>query len=297
MTSPLFDLYVMVDWSSAAVPARGTDSIWAATLDAITGDSTVENLPTRRQAFAAVRRVLLDAPERRVLVGFDFPYGYPAGFAGALGLPEPDWRSVWRELVSTIEDDERNRNNRFDVAAWLNSRLGGGPGPFWGRPANRTDEHLSTHKRHTFPHHGLTEFREAEVRLRASRRQAFSVWQTCYAGSVGGQALVGIPVLERLITDSALAWRSEVWPFTTGFVADPTAGRGDTIVHAEVWPGAIEVDRSLHAVKDAAQVLSLCRWAAHLDASGGLGPLFAPSLPTDAAATAVAEEGWILGVV
>jgi hypothetical protein len=108
--------------------------------------------------------------------------------------------------------------------------------------------------------------------------------------------LVGIPVLERLITDADLATRSEVWPFTTGFVADPTLGRGNTVVHAEIWPGAIDVDRGLHPVKDAAQVLSLCRWAADLDACDGLGALFAPSLPPDVAATAVAEEGWILGV-
>ena len=28
--SPVFDAYVMVDWSAAAVPATGADSIWIA---------------------------------------------------------------------------------------------------------------------------------------------------------------------------------------------------------------------------------------------------------------------------
>jgi precorrin-8X/cobalt-precorrin-8 methylmutase len=311
----LFDVFVMVDWSSASTPTRGADSIWSATLDVATGDASVVNHATRAAAFSAVRATLVDAAGRRVLVGFDFPYGYPAGSATALGLDpgcrdprcldptcldprclDPTWRSLWRELTSSITDDERNRNNRFDVAAQLNARLGDGPGPFWGCPRGRDGGRLSTHKHHAFPHLGLAEYREPERRLRASGRHAFSVWQTAYAGSVGGQALVGIPVLQRLVGDPGLSSRSQVWPFTTGFVADPTAGGADTIVHAEIWPGAIDVDRALHAVKDAAQVLSLCRWAAALDAVGGLKGLFAPALPADVAATAVREEGWVLGV-
>ena len=293
--TPLFDLFVMVDWSSANVPTRGKDSIWAATLDVRNERETVVNHPTRREAFDATHALLCDATGSRVLVGFDFPYGYPAGFAAALGLA-PSWRSVWDELARLVGDDARNLNNRFDVAAVLNGRLGGGPGPFWGCPRDREDERFSTHKRHAFPLGGLLEYREAEARLRAMGRRAFSVWQTCYAGSVGGQAIVGIPVLAHLVGAPALARRTEVWPFTTGFVADPTGGRAHAVVHAEIWPGAIDVDRALHPVKDAAQVLSLCRWAAGLDAHGELGRLFAPELSPDVAAVAVAEEGWVLGV-
>jgi hypothetical protein len=292
----LFDLVVMVDWSSANQPTRGRDSIWSAVLDVATGESAVVNHPTRAHAAAAMRDLLVAAAARRVLIGFDFPYGYPKGFAARLVPGEGTWSSVWRELSRLVTDDERNRNNRFEVAARLNARLGGGPGPFWGCPAGREDHRLSTHKRHTFPHRGLPEFREAERRLRAQRRQAFSVWQTCYAGSVGGQALVGIPVLHRLLTDERLAPRSHVWPFTTGCAADPTFGRADAIVHAEIWPGAIDVDLGAHAVKDAAQVLALCTWAARLDGRGELTALFAPDLPPDVAATAVVEEGWVLGV-
>lgn len=291
----LFDVFVMVDWSSANRPVRGKDSIWSATLDIGSGTSTVVNHPTRAEAFAATRALLCEATDRRVLVGFDFPYAYPTGFAAALGLL-PSWRSVWDELFRLVFDDERNRNNRFEVAAALNGRIGNGPGPFWGCPRGRDDAHFSTHKRHTFPLGGLREYREAEARMRAIGKQAFSVWQTCYAGSVGGQAIVGIPVLARLVAAPALAQRTSVWPFTTGFVADPTGDRRDAIVHAEIWPGAIDVDRTLHPVKDAAQVMSLCRWAADVDAAGGLGALFAPDLPADATDVAVAEEGWILGV-
>ena len=292
----LFDVVVMVDWSAANQPTRGRDSIWSAVLDVDSGQRTVVNHPTRAGAARAITDVLVGASGRRVLVGFDLPYGYPAGFAARSSPGDGTWRSVWRELSRLVVDDERNRNNRFEVAAQLNARLGGGPGPFWGCPAGRDDQRLSTHKGHTFPHRGLREFREAEARLRAARRRAFSVWQTCYAGSVGGQALTGIPVLQGLVTDERLAARTHVWPFTTGFVADPTAGCSDAIVHAEIWPGAIDVDLAAHDVRDAAQVLSMCGWAARLDAVGELGALFAPDLPSDIAATAVREEGWILGV-
>ena len=70
-----------------------------------------------------------------MLVGFDFPLGYPAGFAARLGLSGPPWRAVWDEIAGLITDDERNRNNRFDVADALNRRVSGGGFPFWGCPA------------------------------------------------------------------------------------------------------------------------------------------------------------------
>ena len=48
----------------------------------------------------------------RVLVGFDFPYGYPAGFAAALDLTGPPWLAVWRYLVAgcRMTPDERERS-------------------------------------------------------------------------------------------------------------------------------------------------------------------------------------------
>lgn len=50
------------------------------------------NCPTRSEAVAHVRDRLLDhvAHRRRVLVGFDFPYGYPAGsLRHVLAAPVP----------------------------------------------------------------------------------------------------------------------------------------------------------------------------------------------------------------
>jgi hypothetical protein len=121
------------------------------------------------------------------------------------------------------------------------------------------------------------------------------VWQLYGNGSVGSQALVGIPVVAALCADPALRARSQVWPFTTGLTDDPTGGRADAIVHAEIWPASITFDGSLHTVRDAAQVLGLARQLDALDGSGALGACFAPPMPEALERTVVEEEGWILG--
>ena len=69
----------------------------------------------------------------RVLIGFDFPYGYPHGFAKALGFDDEEpWINIWQDLSDRIKDDEHNKNNRFGVASELNKIISGeGVGPFW----------------------------------------------------------------------------------------------------------------------------------------------------------------------
>src|SRR5580658_9328413 len=75
---------------------------------------------------------------------------FPAGFAARLGLSGPPWRAVWDEIAGRITDDERNRNNRFDVADALNRRVSGGGFPFWGCPAAPARTYLAGkhHRRH-----------------------------------------------------------------------------------------------------------------------------------------------------
>ena len=133
------------------------------------------------------------------------------------------------------------------------------PGHSGERQAERhVTANLSRTKAPGFPHAGLTEFRANELAVRATGRYPFSVWQLTGAGSVGSQAMTGIPVVWALRSHPELAARSVVWPFETGLTTDPTGGRADTIVHAEIWPSAIPVDRARHPVKDAAQVIGLC---------------------------------------
>lgn len=87
-----FDAYAMVDWSSSSHPTVGNDSIWIAS-GAWSGRTFIashpENVSTRREAMDRLRRRIVQWRDdgKRVLVGFDFAFGYPAGFAmDAVGL-------------------------------------------------------------------------------------------------------------------------------------------------------------------------------------------------------------------
>ena len=79
------------------------------------------------------------------MIGCDFAYGYPRGFASALGVTTGAgaWSAVWQLLhdlafAPTVGGgDANNALDRFAVADELNRRFSvrhGGPGPFWGRP-------------------------------------------------------------------------------------------------------------------------------------------------------------------
>src|SRR5215471_16736860 len=128
--SLVFDHYVIVDWSAANQRKKDRDSIWICHLGP--GGESCQNPETRHRANLLLGEILADAAPRgeRVLIGFDFPFGYPAGFAARLGLCGPPWRAVWDEIARLVSDDERNRNNRFDVAARLNERVSGSEFPF-----------------------------------------------------------------------------------------------------------------------------------------------------------------------
>ena len=78
----LFDGYVAVDWSANGKPKQGKDSIWIA-IRGVSGTEESENPATRREAVGRIERLLekATAARRRLLVGFDFPFGYPAGTA------------------------------------------------------------------------------------------------------------------------------------------------------------------------------------------------------------------------
>src|SRR5260370_17225714 len=85
----LFDHYVIVDWSAASQPKTGRDSIWICRLGA--EGETICNPPTRHAAKGALADMLARANERgeRIVLGFAFPFGYPAGFAARPRPPPP----------------------------------------------------------------------------------------------------------------------------------------------------------------------------------------------------------------
>ncbi len=284
---PLFDSYIIVDWSASNRPKRGKDSIW---IGACGGVETLENPRTRTAAMERVEQIVRGelAAGRRSLVGFDFALGYPRGTSRALGLDGTAWRSTWRMLREAIEDDGRNRSNRFEVAAGLNVRISGGRGPFWGCPRSRELALLGPRKVDASDG-GLPEFRIGDGWTSGPH----SVWKLYAAGAVGSQVLVGIPRIAAF--RRSLEGEAVVWPFETGLRAPGDA----RVVIAEVYPTLAKFEPEAGRVKDAQQVESLAKLLAEWDRAGILGDYFAgPKELTSAQRAAIEEEeGWILGVL
>jgi hypothetical protein len=291
---PGFDRYVVVDWSASARPARGADSIWVCEAGR-DGPPVAKNPSSCGEAERIVRGMLLAASSRgeRALVCFDFPYGYPRGTADALRLRGEPWRALWTFLRERVHDDPvSNRNDRFEVASEINAWLASHA--FWGAPTRRSFAHLSRRRdlvryRIDPAGAGLAEWRQVEEVLRGRGYRPHSVWKLLGAGSVGGQALVGIPVVACLRHDPALSPVSAVWPFEVGVPRFP-AGR-PAIVHAEIRPSLTPVGAVEGRIRDEVRVTSLARRLRAEDRSGALAALFAAARPA-----ASREEGWILGV-
>ncbi len=293
----LFSAYVIVDWSAASKPTTGADSIWIGVFKRdvrfrLTFESF--NEATRTAAEARLNALLADFKKRseRALVGFDFPLGFPRGFATALKLKGAPWRAAWDELGKRVVDKPTNVNNRFNVAAQLNRLLTDGPFPFWGAPAKDVQTTLMATKSRAHGPGDLPEFRHADL----AAAGAASVWKTYYNGSVGGQAIMGIPVVRRL--KDARGDAARVWPFETGFKAITEADlAGVDVVFAEVYPSMIKAPALPGEVKDQTQVRVTAEHFARLDEAGKLGDAFGPAkgAKADVVADAEREEGWVLG--
>ena len=286
MTAPLFDEYVMVDWSAASVPRLGADSIWIGRCHQ--GRTSVENVATRRAALSRLQALCKDAVHaaRRVLVGFDFPFGYPRGVARHV-TGRAEARALWDWLAARLQDGPDNDNNRFDVAAALN-RLYSGTGPFWGRPQSWDFADIPTRATERMGADHPPERRLSE----AMAPTAKPVWQLAYAGAVGSQVITGLPVVKALREDPALAAHAAVWPFDTGLRTPK-----DDIVLAEIYPSLHAPDPA-HAIKDAGQVSAVAKWLAAEDRAGTMPGHFAGPTALSAAERALVEteEAWILGL-
>jgi len=258
----LFDTYIAVDWSGGndRGAAPKADAIWAC----VDGEEPVY-LRSRQAAesWLAARFEAELAAGRRVCAGFDFPFGYPAGFAKHLTGKE-DALALWDWFEARIEDTPQ-ANNRFDIAGQINATLDG-IGPFWGNALKRDIDDL--------PRKGLartnasfSERRKVELLAKGS----FPCWQMSGAGSVGSQVMMGLPVLNRLRRQ----FGAKVWPFE---VLD------GPLALVEIWPSLGKPDFGTAEIKDAAQVRAVAAQMAQMDRGATLaGALSAGILGVDAA--------------
>jgi hypothetical protein len=284
----MFDAIAMVDWSAANVPRTGRDSIWICWHDR--AGERIVNPATRHQARALLADWLWEPMARgeRVLIGFDFPFGYPAGFASRLGLSGPPWRAVWEELARLVSDDEHNSNNRFDVAAAINERISGDKFPFWGCPVRPARNCLGPKHHRSHEQKGLAERRLIDEYMAGAQ----PCWKLLGAGSVGGQVLTGIPVVRALREDARWRQHARVWPFETGLDTPANA----RLVFAEVYPSLWR--HGDEQPKDKAQVRAVVKFFANRDHANDLGRFFAgdPGLTREQRTRVEAEEAWTLGV-
>ena len=285
-----FDTVAAVDWSGGddTGPTPRADAIWAC----VVRDHVAEP-PLYRRSHTEAEGWLADllgdelAAGRRLMVGLDFPFAYPAGLARRIaGRSDP--RVLWDWFADAFDSLPPGRG-RFDVAARINA-LFPGAGPFWFNGLAREIEGLPRRKRVALPE-GVAERRETEARAPG----AFSCWQMGGAGAVGSQAMTGMAALARLrrrFGDAVAVWPFDPWD------AAP-------IVLVEIWPSllgdpvarrmssdaTLPRDRKGQRIKDAAQVAVLAEVMDRLAAEGRLEALGAV-VPAEACR----EEGWILGV-
>jgi len=261
---------VVVDFSAAARPVLGANSLWIAWRDQHGLERL--NLPTRHDAGQWLRQRLLALPAQPE----------PPVLAGPRGLA--------RWFAAVLADGPDNHNTRFEWAARLNRLLSGdaGLGPFWGRPAAAAHTGLPARKP-VFPVSVGTGLRLPE-RRQVERRvpQAKSSWQLAYQGAVGSQQLLGLGWIGRWLLDlPGLTF----WPFEAPSLGQPEL----QVVLAEVYPSRWSVTPEVGEVIDAAQVRSVAEVLWQQAREGGSDCLLAMPESTCIPPAWLAEEGWMLG--
>ena len=272
-----FDRIAVVDWSASSAPPKKSpqaDAIWIGQASA-TGVFTTYH-PSRHLAEQAIVALIAQsrAAGESLLIGVDFALGYPAGFAPRL-TGQAQARAVWRWLAAQITDSPANLNNRFAVADAINGQFGG-QGPFWGHPNGQSFVNLSPRKTVDYAVLGLAERRWVERLV----PRAQPVWKLFTTGAVGGQSLMGQPMIHRLATQLG----ASVWPFEAA----------SAVTLAEVYPSllapAVTAALGPASIKDEVQVRLLAQALSRVGQSGDLAGMLA-----EAPAAVRAEEGWILG--
>jgi hypothetical protein len=314
---PLFDSYIMVDWSGAARRrGRRSDCIWIAHGPTEADEPGTDSPFSRTEVIRLIRSMLLKetAAGNRVLVGFDFAYGYPMDYSAALQAAtgtsdqELPWLTVWRHLSEAIKDDEgttpggkpTNLSNRFEVANQINALLSSDPesaGPFWSASPEAAYRYIPQ-KRPPQPFQTAQGYLIKPLRLTDLRAKSGSPFRLFGTASVGSQSLTGIASLHKLRNDPQLAGASAVWPFETSWATKAKLlPKNVLVLHAEIYPSVR--DPMPDEIKDRGQVRAMWHWARDLDEQNLLWCEFCRPVEIETGSkedlATQLTEGWILG--
>ena len=280
MHAEAFSRILAIDFSAAAVPTLGPNSLWVGEAVA-RGPIRTWNIATRYE-LAEWLLARCERPGRTLLV-FDVALGWPVGFGAALGLVSSPHQQTVALLDDMIVDDERNVNNRFDVASELNDRCG--RDLFWGHPPGRNYAHLRPTKSPRSPR-DLRMIAEKRHIERAVGSVIQSPFQLSGVGAVGSQSLLAQVFLHRLQKRGLdLEW----WPFSLAPTARVVAAESFFSLHP--W----RVERGV--TPDEQQVRAAARWLCSELAAGRspLRPELLGSLSHAQRQDVHAEEGWLAG--
>jgi hypothetical protein len=193
---------VAVDWSGRVDAAGQRRHIWAGiwTASADGGQVTLEAGRTREELAAWLMEMAQETP--RMVVGFDFTFGFPAWFMEELGIASAP--AFWQ----VVADGQGER--------WLHEDCE--DGRFWGRAGSRRhgkkpEEFCGEHA------HRMLRRAETVLKVRAEMTDPLqmakiagiapkSVFQIGGAGSVGTASLRGMPGLLVLRSSGF-----KIWPF------------------------------------------------------------------------------------
>lgn len=282
-----FDRVIVADWSASSSigPKKPSpDRCWIAWADAHDTPNrrpAPEYFRTRHDCEVRLASLSLEHPGS-VLLAFDFAIGYPLSDEGTPVLPTG--RGLLARVHEMVQDEPDATNNRFEVAAALNSDIRAHThqehAPFWGHPPGRAYPGLPFRKPAP-DSHACREFRTVESILRSGGQLVQSPWKLAGAAAVGSQSLLGLPMLHRLL--QAAGSRAVLWPFENV----NTDSTDHAIVIAECWPSIADANAVEHPIKDARQVVAMRDF---LLRAQSLAELLHVSHP------AARTEGWILGV-
>lgn len=290
----LFGEYVFADYSGAAANATQRKAIRVAYAQREVPPALVSGSFTRELLVEWMHQMLLSASKKgaRICLGQDHSYGLPLGLAKQLGIDGQPWRSATAAFLDGTYAPDAPRFSDVpsfakEVNRWLRSR--GFSDYFWsatkkgyGLPSSNP----RGSERGVFSR--ITDTR----RSNSGRGSPMPFSRVGDNGSVGGQSLWGISMLQKL-----LAWCERdglplrCWPFDGLTVSSEPYRNAHVLV--EAYPSAL---RSVGvAQSDEADALCVVEAIRQADMERRLANLLDISTLAPDQHSTVRFEGWILG--